>query len=77
MYIRTGESQMKFISRKPTLLKATLVVTDSNLLSILFVIGDLSIARVFAEILVAVPSPPLSLSLSLLSTLVKIEKAPF
>lgn len=56
---------MKFISRKPTLLKATLVVTDSNLLSILFVIGDLSIARVFAEILVAVPSPPLSLSHSL------------
>lgn len=54
---------MKFISRKPTLLKATLVVTDSNLLSILFVIGDLSIARVFTEILVAVP--PLSLSLSL------------
>lgn len=77
MYIRTGESQMKFISRKPTLLKATLVVTDSNLLSILFVIGDLSIARVFAEILVAVPPLSLSLSHSLLSTLVKIEKAPF
>lgn len=68
---------MKFISRKPTLLKATLVVTDSNLLSILFVIGDLSIARVFAEILVAVPPLSLSLSHSLLSTLVKIEKAPF